>query len=325
MRCIRLGSFARAARDKRSFFTEVCGSALEQRRPSWTVAESSSEYPDLFLRFACSGLCFDWTITSVERRFRHASPLRPDIRPTSRLFLHFSQITRRCLVGKTLEPKRCRSRKGVGAGKTSEPKRRRGRKDIGVGTASESERRQGRKGVGVGTTSKPKRRRRKRNARRLRPTPLAHDYPFKPARLRYRACRSTKPGTRDAHGGFVETPAHTCMQALTSGIMYRLYTKLFLVSSCALPLEEPPSKSRLRARPPFESWKAARVKRNAHRGGGCDKGGKPLEETQYDRQTNRPSQVAHCDAFRARRAIEKGLYNAAPRACGVCARRPLPP
>lgn len=200
MRCIRLDSFARAARvkpvasstavngwqlcarrarrapssppirgrclvalrarqgTKCSFFTEVCGSALEQRRPSWTVAESSSEYPDLFLRFACSGLCFDWTITSVERRFRHASPLRPDIRPTSRLFLHFSQITRRCLVGKTLEPKRCQSRK-----------------DIGVGTASEPERRRGRKGVGVGTTSEPKRRRRKRNARRPRPTPPARD------------------------------------------------------------------------------------------------------------------------------------------------------
>lgn len=299
---------------------------LEQRRPSWTIAESSSGCPDLLLCFTCSRLCFDWTITSVERRFRHASPLRPDIRPTSRLFLHFSQITRRCLVGKTLEPKRCRSRKGVGAIKTSEPKRRRSRKDIGVGTASESERRRGRKGVGVGTTSEPKRRRRKRNARRLWPTPLAHDrlsQARSPAISRVADPRNHERAL--VHGGFVETPAHTCMQALTSGIMYRLYTKLFLVSSCALPLEEPPSKSRLRARPPFESWKAARVKRNAHRGGGCDKGGKPLEETQYDRQTNRPSQVAHCDAFRARRAIEKGPYNAAPRACGVCARRPLPP
>lgn len=202
---------------------------------------------------------------------------------------------------------------------------------------SESERHRGRNGIGVGKASGPKRCRSRndigtektpKKAKRAAPPgpPLRRAIAFlKPARLRYRACRSTKPGTRDAHGGFVETPAHTCMQALTSGIMYRLYTKLFLVSSCALPLEEPPSKSRLRARPPFESWKAARVKRNAHRGGGCDKGGKPLEETQYDRQTNRPPQVAHCDAFRARRAIEKGPHNAAPRACGVCARRPLPP
>ena len=221
---------------KCSFFTEVCGSALEQRRPSWTVAESSSEYPDLFLRFACSGLCFDWIITSVERRFRHASPLRPDIRPTSRLFLHFSQITRRCLVGKTLEPKRCRSRKGVGARKTSEPKRRRSRNDIGVGTASEPERRRGRKGVGVGTTSEPKKRRRKRNARRPRPTPPARDrlsQARSPAISRVADPRNHERAL--VHGGFVETPAHTCTQARTSGIIYRLYTKLFLVSSCALP------------------------------------------------------------------------------------------
>ena len=71
------------------FFTEVCSSALEQRRPSWTVAKSSSECLDLFLRFDCSGLCFGWAITPDERRFRHASPLQPDIRPTSLLFLHF--------------------------------------------------------------------------------------------------------------------------------------------------------------------------------------------------------------------------------------------
>lgn len=139
---------------KCSFFTEVCGSALEQRRPSWTVAESSSEYSDLFLRFACSGLCFDWTITSVERRFRHASPLRPDIRPTSRLFLHFSQITRRCLVGKTLEPKRCRSRKGVGAGKMSESERHRGRNGIGVGKASGPKRCRSRNDIGTEKTPK---------------------------------------------------------------------------------------------------------------------------------------------------------------------------
>lgn len=221
---------------KCSFFTEVCGGVLEQRRPSWTIAESSSGCPDLLLCFTCSRLCFDWTITSVERRFRHASPLRPDIRPTSRLFLHFSQITRRCLVGKTLEPKRCRSRKGVGAIKTSEPKRRRSRKDIGVGTASESERRRGRKGVGVGTTSEPKRRRRKRNARRLWPTPLAHDrlsQARSPAISRVADPRNHERAL--VHGGFVETPAHTCTQARTSGIMYQLYTKLFLVSSCALP------------------------------------------------------------------------------------------
>lgn len=124
--CAVSGLVALRARQgtKRSFFTEVCGSALEQRRPSWTVAESSSEYPDLFLRFACSGLCFDWTITSVERRFRHASPLRPDIRPTSRLFLHFSQITRRCLARKTLEPKRHRSRNDIGTEKTPKKAKR---------------------------------------------------------------------------------------------------------------------------------------------------------------------------------------------------------
>lgn len=208
---------------------------LEQRRPSWTIAESSSGCPDLLLCFTCSRLCFDWAITSVERRFHYASPLRPDIRPTSRLFLHFSQITRRCLVGKTLEPKRCRSRKGVGAGKTSEPKRCRSRKDIGVGTASESERRRGRKGVGVGTTSEPKRRRRKRNARRPRPTPPARDRLSQARSPTVSRVQIHETTNACSHGGFMETPAHTCTQARTSGIIYQLYTKLFLVSSCALP------------------------------------------------------------------------------------------
>lgn len=105
-------------------------------------------------------------------------------------------------------------REDAGTEKMSEPKRHRGRNDI------ETEK----------TPKKAK-----------RAAPPAHP---SGARLPFQARTSTishvaDPRKRErvlAHGGFVETPAHTCTQARTSGIMYRLYTKLFLVSSCALPL-----------------------------------------------------------------------------------------
>ena len=83
----------------------------------------------------------------------------------------------------------------------SEPKKRRNRKDVGVGKTSGQERHRSRKGVGAEKVSESERHRNRKDAeesetRGAPGPPLRRAIAFlKPARLRYRACRSTKPGT----------------------------------------------------------------------------------------------------------------------------------